>query len=303
MDAKGVAKDNQVALAARPWIEPGYVFRPVSVHDKRLHRLRREYPYFGYVEVKIEGVAPFVLFSNNDDLVAQTYFWFGANAFESLSMLVWRRMVRGSTAVVDAGAYTGVYSVMAGIVNPNAEIHTFEPVPRNFGRLLDNLVVNRLGTRVKAHEIALSRSSGTAHINLVRGPLTMSTGSSLEHRGEQEVHERRDVTTARLREVVDGFDCAKIDVEGHEEAVIEGMDPSMIADLRPDLLIELFDPERLRNLLRHLPGYSFAVIDDTTMTFEVNDFSLFVGGARNVLLRHGSSTALSAFCEPLSRAL
>lgn len=42
------------------------------------------------MDAEIEGVCPFLMFSSNDDRVAQTYFFYGADAFESLSLRIWR---------------------------------------------------------------------------------------------------------------------------------------------------------------------------------------------------------------------
>lgn len=303
MKLDAVHRENQAALDARPWIAPGYEFQPVSVHDDRLHELRHRLPYFGYVDISVEGVRPFVMLSSNDDLVVQTYFWFGPNAFETLSMLIWRRLVRQSRRVLDVGAFTGVYALLAAVANPDAEVHAFEPVPRMFGRLLDNLIVNRLGVRVYSHDVALSDRARSTWINLARGPLTLSAGSSLEDRPDRPAETRREVETIRLSDVVDGFDCAKIDVEGHEHAVVAGIDPSTIERDRPTLLVEVFDADHLARLLEMLPGYSFAVIDDQQMAYHVNESDLLDHGYRNVLLRFGPPHAIVDFCEPLAREL
>jgi hypothetical protein len=69
-----LAKINSRALANRPFLDGSYEFRPISPRDRSLRKLRRKYPYFGYVDVEIEGVQPFVMFSNDDDEVAQIYF-------------------------------------------------------------------------------------------------------------------------------------------------------------------------------------------------------------------------------------
>jgi methylase of polypeptide subunit release factors len=136
---------NARALARRPFLQPGYEFRPVSVHDRGLREIKREYPYLGYVDVEVEGVPPFLMFSTNDDQVAQTYFWHGPDAFESLSLRLWRELARHSGSVLDVGAFTGVYSLTAARANPEAEVYCFEPVKRTFGRLVINLKANRLG--------------------------------------------------------------------------------------------------------------------------------------------------------------
>jgi hypothetical protein len=57
-----LAKANRATLAIRPCLNPDYSFTPVSMHDGGFHAIRREYPYFGYVGVEVEGVAPVAMF-------------------------------------------------------------------------------------------------------------------------------------------------------------------------------------------------------------------------------------------------
>lgn len=138
-----LAEGNGRALAKRLFLDPGYEYRPASVRDEVFRTLKTEYPYYGYIDVKVEGAPPFVMFSNNDDRVAQTYFWFGPNAFESLSLRIWRELARRSDRIFDVGAFTGLYALTAASANEDARVCCFEPVKRIFGRLLVNLEANR----------------------------------------------------------------------------------------------------------------------------------------------------------------
>src|SRR3712207_3489738 len=76
-----LAEANHAALSRRLFLDPGYEFRPVSVHNEHFQVLKRQHPYFGYVDIEVENVPPFLMFSNNDDQVAQTYFWYGPDSF------------------------------------------------------------------------------------------------------------------------------------------------------------------------------------------------------------------------------
>ena len=51
--------------------------------------LSKEFPYFGYIEIKINDLPTFNMFSNNDDLVAQKYFWHGMNSYERTTLKIW----------------------------------------------------------------------------------------------------------------------------------------------------------------------------------------------------------------------
>jgi hypothetical protein len=77
------------------------------MHDEGFHSIRREYPYFGYVGVGVEDVAPVAMFSSNDDRVAQCYFFYGHDSFESFSLRAWRRLAENSKHIFDVGAFSG----------------------------------------------------------------------------------------------------------------------------------------------------------------------------------------------------
>lgn len=240
-------RTNSKALAKRPFLAPGYKFRPLSTHDKEFHALRREYPYFGYVDVEVEGVPPFLMFSNNDDGVARTYFWYGPNAFESLSLRLWRELARRSSHIFDIGAFSGVYTLTAAHANRDAKVYCFEPIGQIHGRLVANLRVNELARRIEAFDIALSDVDGHAMINVFRGYRTLDSGASLFPRDGVQSVRREHVETTRLdtfvkKHALPGVDLVKIDVERAERMVIEGMEDSLRKH-RPYLLVEVYSPK------------------------------------------------------------
>ena len=255
---------NQRALAERRFLSDDYKPRHVSPHDKDLHTVRHEFPYFGYVDVKIAGVPPFVMFSNNDDLVAQTYFWFGPNSFESLSLSLWGRLAATASTA-------------------------FEPVGRIFGRLILNLKVNRQGRRVSAHQLAASDVDGESRINLFQGHLILSSGSSLVEKESKDVVSQETVQTIRMDRFVQQaelttLDLVKIDVEQFEEAVIAGMLES-IGRFRPDLVIEILSRDNLVAVDQQLRplGYRFVLIDDARGQLVPEDIDGLGTGIYNVL--------------------
>ncbi|CAN5130227.1 hypothetical protein BH20ACT9_BH20ACT9_03520 [soil metagenome] len=308
MRADRLAEMNAQALAHRPFLDWDYEPQPLSTHKSRFHEIKRRFPYFGYIDVKVEDVPPFVMFSNNDDRVAQMYFWYGPNAFESLSLQAWAHLSRRSRHIFDIGAYTGVYSLAAARANQEAEVYCFEPVKRVFGRLVDNLVVNRLGTTVKPFDVALSNLDGRATMNLFRTHRTLLSGSSLLPKSGKPIVASEDVDALRLdtfveRHGVPGVDLVKIDVEQAEQLVIEGMDDTL-RRYRPTVLVEVSSADRLRELvdvLRPL-GYGFAVVDDILQRFHVDD----VGAHQkvcNVLFSSIPANEFGGLCAALEARL
>jgi FkbM family methyltransferase len=292
---------NRRALARRAFLGPGYEFRPISVHNTELQEIKRKYPYLGYVDVEVEGVPPFVMFSNNDDQVAQAYFWYGPDAFESVSLRLWRRLAERSQFIFDIGAFTGVYSLTAARVNHEAQIYSLEPVKRTFARLVVNLQANRLGRRVRAFDIALGDVDGETIMHVFMGYLSLDSGSSLLEKSGKRVAAREHVETKRLDTFVEehgipSVDLAKLDVEQAEKMVIAGAE-RVLSEHRPHLLIEVSTADGLRELIDFLSphGYGFAVIDDLNQTIRLNDLGAHEG-VLNALFSPMPPEELRAFC-------
>ena len=134
-------------------------------------------------------------------------------------------------------------------------VYTFEPIPWMAKRL-----ARKFGNTVTVRQIALSSSSGNAqlHIPRRRGVLVtaLSSLAGNDSDGLDIV-----VRMARLDEVYDGqVGLIKIDVEGHEEAVLAGAE-STIERCRPRILIEMEE--------RYAPG----VLDEVAAYFIKHGYS------------------------------
>jgi FkbM family methyltransferase len=66
--------------------------------------------------------------------------------------------------VVDVGANTGFYSLLACVVRSDVFVSAFEPYPPALARLRVNLDLNGFADRVQVHEAALSESDGLAEL-------------------------------------------------------------------------------------------------------------------------------------------
>src|SRR5271170_7723476 len=143
---------------------------------------------------------------------------------------------------LDIGGNEGCYSL---VLRKYAQsVITFEPIP-----WMANELIRKFGTSIVVHEIALSSSPGKAilHIPLIDGKAVTAL-ATLSQTPFTAKLTKRDVVVkaARLDDVYDGdVGFIKIDVEGHEEAVLEGA-RSTVARNRPRMLIEIEE--------RHAPG-------------------------------------------------
>ncbi|MBB6251941.1 FkbM family methyltransferase [Nitrospirillum iridis] len=153
---------------------------------------------------------------------------------ESETRLV-RHLCEPGRDAIDVGANEGCY---IHFMRPYARrVYAFEPVPW----LADRLAA-KFGDNVVVYPTALSHSSGIArlHIPLVGGLAetglsTLSPTALADQPAQREIK----VTSAPLDAVYSG-DVAfiKIDVEGHEEAVLEGSRQT-IARSHPRILVEI----------------------------------------------------------------
>lgn len=90
-------------------------------------------------------------------------FWSGlTNGWEKESINLWIQLCKNATTIVDVGANTGIYSLIAKTLNPNAMVFAFEPVSRVYQKLKENIQLNKFD--IIALEVALSNSDGTATI-------------------------------------------------------------------------------------------------------------------------------------------
>ena len=128
----------------------------------------------------------------------------------------------------DVGANFGLYSVLLpGMVPGVVRVDAFEPVRAARWRLVANLGLNGLHETVRVHANALSDRAGTGEIAIDPGSTGVSSLSpsagEIAHRGFSQTESvetvRFDAAFPDLTEPL----AVKIDVEGHELGVIDGM--------------------------------------------------------------------------------
>jgi len=235
--------------------------------------LSKSAPYFGYINIVISGVTPFVMFSNNDDFVAQSFFWNGSDAYESLSLRIWSTLAKKSPGILDIGSYSGIYSLAAAKANSKAKVYAFEALNRVFTRLIINKNVNQCGN-IKAFNQAVSDSNGNVEFNIYAGESILVSGSSiLEKNTNRDIYEKIIIKSVTIDDFIQNesppkIGLLKIDTEGAEHQVIQGA-KKLIHNNKPDILCEFLGGAKTGQIEKMLSGlgYRYIQINEKTMEF------------------------------------
>src|SRR5215212_9964664 len=121
----------------------------------------RHLHFKGLINVRVSEHESFKIHHHGYELENEI-FWKGITGWEKMSTNVWIQLCRNSNSVMDIGANTGVYSLIAKAVNPLAKVYAFEPVTRVFKKLALNSEVN--GYDIVCSEYAVSNFNGEAII-------------------------------------------------------------------------------------------------------------------------------------------
>jgi FkbM family methyltransferase len=187
-------------------------------------------------------------------------FWTGIDYYEPFTRTVIEMLASQTRFFFDVGANIGFFSLIAAKLTPSLKVIAFEPNPKMFALLLEHKRVNGL-SNLTAETVAVSNCDGIGQLFLNGSDMS----ASLEPDFQDDVNPAFGfvrVETTTLDSYVRQHDISgplllKVDVEGHEEPVLEGAHAT-IARFRPDIVIEVlgeFEPSTLEQFRRI--GYRF----------------------------------------------
>ncbi|MGH7087449.1 MAG: FkbM family methyltransferase [Stellaceae bacterium] len=155
---------------------------------------------------------------------------------------------------IDVGANIGYYSVHVAKNEVVSKLVAFEPDSRNCDQLAANLFLNGLSDRVNVHRVALTNRTGKVTFNAFPDTSTGQSRISLNGVGIEVDAVRLDDVLALKNENV----AIKIDVEEHEQSVVEGMRELLVAN-RCLLQVEVF-PKNLSQFRTVLKSFGYRVV-------------------------------------------
>jgi len=166
--------------------------------------------------------------------------------YEQQTTQVFEEAAKPGMVVLDIGAHVGYYSLLAArIVGPEGRVYSFEPEPQNYSLLVKNIDRNGY-ENITPVNAAVSNQMGVATLNL--STLDNGRHSLFVSNPSQSSTETVNTTT------IDAFlensaspnvGLIKIDVEGAELAVLDGMGKLLEKHDQLSLIIE-FNPGLLQ---------------------------------------------------------
>jgi FkbM family methyltransferase len=178
------------------------------------------------------------------DGLARHIVWTDMQDWEAATQPVIFDLAKTAGTFVDVGAYSGIYTLLACLANPELHAIAFEPNPMKLPQLRANVAANGLEDRVTIIEKALAAASGTAQLSI---PSDDSTASLAQGRpGDRRV----DVALTTGDQALAGLpvNLIKIDVEGSEAEVLLGM-REVLRTHHPAIIAECLDEQALQRLV------------------------------------------------------
>lgn len=205
------------------------------------------------------------LITENDMVVHSSN---GTGLFEPETFDVLDSLLHSGDLFLDIGAYTGIYSIYAAKKH-DCTVYAFEPNPKVYDRLKRNIGVNETKNNVYTFPYALSNEKKTTELWV--NPRTMLTsGGSIESVNANyscvqiqcEIYDELPISVP----TVDGM---KIDVEGHELSVLEGLSYTIERD-KPFIIVEcltLLQSDSVTTFLRSMGYKRKAILDERNFLF------------------------------------
>ena len=203
------------------------------------------------VLAQADGVS-FVMLDPARCEVAKELYWGRGRmprAQDALALDTVTHLARGADALLDVGAYTGVFSVAAALANPRLNVYAFEIIPQVVTALEANLRRNGVADRVRVYGQGLGADGYRMRVPTGEG------GSALPSFYSSRMHFQNgvEVPFRSLDSLIPQMGDArrvvmKIDVEGTEgELFRHGQ--GFLERFHPDMLCEVLDGVADPNIL------------------------------------------------------
>lgn len=223
------------------------------------------------VEVSVITSSGIKMFVTLKDWVQKNIFLYGY--YEKKETDFWNNLTKNKKIVFDIGANVGYYGLMASnkIIN-NGMVYGFEPVSFIYQRAKHNILTNA-SQNFMLYNFALSDKVGELTINIGNEANLGMSGINRHNylSGKTETVKTDTVDNFIISNNITQIDVIKIDVEGSESYVLNGMSKTLI-NHRPIILLEILDTlllkagsskEDIYNFMWEANYQAFKIMDGT----------------------------------------
>ena len=196
----------------------------------------------GWITIPTKGER-FRMFSEGDILENAIFWSRDGRGEDSISFQVWDNIAAISDGtILDIGANTGLFALIAKTARRDATVIAFEPVRRIAEKLLRNIRGNNYSIAVIEKAVSDQNGNATFHDSADPTATTNAYSASLEDSFSVNDHSYQvDVVALDTLIPIDQrISLMKIDVEMHEVSAIRGM-LGIIERDKPSLLIEILN--------------------------------------------------------------
>ncbi|MDC0056993.1 FkbM family methyltransferase [Alphaproteobacteria bacterium] len=196
-----------------------------------------------------------------------TTLWRAQSLFKKEPITIeWIRSFKKNSVFYDVGANVGMYSIFAGYVS-EVKVYSFEPESNNFQMLMENILINNLGSKINPYPISISNVSGLTTLYLSKfekGSSHHMVGESLDHNlNKRETKLRQGIFSSTLDDLnkiwkLPKPNYLKIDVDGIEYKIIEKSYSLLQSKELQSVLIEINpDRDQDKQIINTLKSFDF----------------------------------------------
>ena len=176
-----------------------------------------------------------------DNGLSRTLIFFGTRELDH--KLVLERELKEGMTLLDLGANIGYYAIMESrLIGESGFIYALEPAPSNVNLLKNNIKLNNIDNMIEVHQMGGSNKTGIEKLFFSAKSNLHSFVADKNSSGEMV-----DVPTTTIPDFCKGkrkIDFIRMDIEGYEVEVLEGLLPGLEDDdFRPSILFEIHRPK------------------------------------------------------------
>ncbi len=252
-----------------------------AISEEYVPELRKLMPYRGLQDVTITPQHGFMLFTNNDDIIADHLAWRGI--YKELKTTVWAMLAAQNPGIIfDCGAYNGFFGLVAATVTQDNQVYCFEPEREAFSRVVENIRNNNM-RNMQVMQYALDVAPGLATLYRLEDGDGLCLRASIHPEEPCPIQDGQPVNVINLDSFLLGISSqsdeapvtlVKMDLCGQESQALQGM-LATLDEHRPTLLLTVYphtNTRKIEQLLREF-GYEFYLLNERTR--EISGFEAF----------------------------